>query len=390
MTDQDIAKEIRAAVREGDTERFGKLIREDKKRLAMMTPFGTWLQVAASFGKLDIVKMLVEEMGVDLNARGGSVYDGGPLYVAASEGHTDVARYLLDHKAELDVSEPTRNPLFAAIYAGHADIARLLLDAGIDTGVRYSGSSMENTDALAFAREHGKEEIEKLLVADRARRGVADDPATGRKVASPHSEIIEHMASHFGPVQDLALTEILPASGVTIHVIPKLADEDAMLLFTAGMSDRAQNVPKGQKRYRYTELMIRLPADWPLDKLDDPRYYWPIKWLKQIAVYPQEQNGWLGGQFAIISNGEPPEPLGPGTQQTCLLVLCETEEVNPIRCDNGRSVLLYSLMPLYTQERDLEKAQGLPALMDRLTEKEISPVVDPGRPNVALGGRKRR
>jgi uncharacterized protein len=115
MADQEIAKEIRAAVREGDTGRFGKLICEDKKRLSITTSFGTWMQVAASFGKLDIVRMLVEEMGADVNARGGVVYDGGPLYAAVTEGHADVVRYLLDHKAELDVSEPTRNPLFAAI-----------------------------------------------------------------------------------------------------------------------------------------------------------------------------------------------------------------------------------------------------------------------------------
>ena len=70
---------------------------------------------------------------------------------------------------------------------------------------------------------------------------------------------------------------------------------------------------------------------------------------------------------------------------TCILLLCETEELNPVRCRDGREVLLYSLFPLYTEERDLEKAQGIEPLFHHLTAANVSMVVDPGRVNSAPG-----
>jgi hypothetical protein len=271
-------------------------------------------------------------------------------------------------------------------------------------------------DALAFAHERGQSDIEQILVSHGQEIGLLSD-ATPRKdrqesqlsnevadavdmkmrsrrerpkrsgIPRAHRDIIDHMVSHFGPVGTLGLEEIIPVSGVRINVIPARAEGEPLILFTTGMSDRAQTVPPGQEVYRYTELFIRLPGNWCLDKdrLGEPENFWPIKWLKQIAVYPHEKNTWLGGQFTIISNGEPPEPLAPNTMLSCMMLLCETEDLNPVRCRDGRQILLYSLFPLYTEERDLEKAQGLSALFDRLTACDIAMVVDPGRVNAIRG-----
>jgi hypothetical protein len=193
------------------------------------------------------------------------------------------------------------------------------------------------------------------------------------------------MVSHFGPVHDLSLAEIMPVSGVTIHVIPSRTSRDPTILFTTGMSSEAQIVPPGQEEYRYTELFVRLPADWPLDHLEKPENFWPIKWIKQIACHPHDNNTWLGGAFAIVSNNDPPEPLGLGTSLSCMMLLCETEELNPILSQDGRLIKLYSLIPLYTEERDLERSQGVGALFDRLTALGVSFVIEPRRINAVTG-----
>jgi ankyrin repeat protein len=165
MNDLEIAKQIRAAVKNGDVDLVTRLIGSSKERLHQMTPFGTWLHVAADSGKIEVVKRLLA-LGADINAKGGT-FNGAAINRAASEGHIDVVKYLLEAGAELDVSEPERNPLFGAIYGGHLDIVKLLLEKGINSHVRYTGESMKDMDALAFARERGQSEIAAFLARNK-------------------------------------------------------------------------------------------------------------------------------------------------------------------------------------------------------------------------------
>lgn len=157
-----VIQPIREAIKVGDLKRVKKLIGTDDDVLFIETTFGSWLHVAASKGKIDIVKWLLD-CGLDINAIGG-ILKASPLKEAASDGHVDVVEYLLSCGAEIDVSDPNRNPLFGAIYGGHADVARVLIDHGIDVTVRYSGDNMQGMDALAFAVERGQTEIIKLIM----------------------------------------------------------------------------------------------------------------------------------------------------------------------------------------------------------------------------------
>lgn len=150
-----------SAVERGDVEKFGELVDGDDSLLRMSTPFGTWLHVAASEGQLRMVEHLMKR-GLDLNAYGG-IFKGGVLNAAASKGHTDVVEFLLSKGAKLDVSEPEKNPLFGAIYVGNKEILLLLLKAGIDASIKYSGESMKDMDAYAFAKERGRAELADVL-----------------------------------------------------------------------------------------------------------------------------------------------------------------------------------------------------------------------------------
>lgn len=203
--------------------------------------------------------------------------------------------------------------------------------------------------------------------------------------AGAHRDIFRHMALHFGPVQELALVERIPVSGIDINVIPPRPEDDSLVLFTSGMSDRPQQVPAGCEEFRYTELVLRLPGDWPLDlkSLQNPDFSWPFEWLKRTAAYPETNGTWLGGQFAIIANGEPPQPFAPGTKLSCLLLLREHGDLGTVRCQDGRDIALYSVVPLYSEERDLEKVEGMGELLGRFQAHGLSLVLDPARANVA-------
>lgn len=201
----------------------------------------------------------------------------------------------------------------------------------------------------------------------------------------PHAEILRHMKTHYGHVQELALVEIVPGDvPITIHVIPATPERQWTTLFTAGMSDAPMNVPEGYEAYRYAELLIHLPPEWPLtpESLQDPDHFWPIQRLREIAYYPHRNDTWFGPRPTIISNGEPPEPYASNTRLSCMMLMRETSEEGELETSDGRSILFYWLLPLYAEERDLEMEKGLEPLFALLDEFEVPLVVDIDRANV--------
>lgn len=385
MTSQELNCELYDAIKRDDSATLTTLIGTDKSLLNEDIGLGTCLHNAARLGKLEVVKQLLE-MGADINRRDG-VADAAPIHEAASRGQLDVVAYLIENGAVLDVSEPERNPLFAASHGGHKEIVKLLIESGIDFRVKYSGDLMEGMDALRFAREWGQDDIAKMLIEKLGSDAPTEEEMQrdrGRPQPSGTS-FVEHLANHLGEPEPLALREIVPTDlPIAIHVI---RTEDEQILVTEGMSARPMTVPAGGEAFKFAELVLRLPSDWPLtlEAFANPNHYWPIEWLKRIARYPHDNDTWLGGPHTIIANGEPPEPFAPNTKLSCLMLLANPSEFGRwTRPSDGAEVVFYDLFGLYTEERDLELREGLPALLDRFQDRFISKTLDPQRPNVTL------
>lgn len=161
MERKQAVREILSAIRTRNIEKVVELLKDQPDLLNEVTPFGTWLHVAAAEGAVDIVKYLVG-LGLNVNKYAGT-FNGNSLNEAAAEGHLDVVNYLISCGAILDTSEPERNPLFGAIMCGNKDVVNLLLDSGIDASVKYTGEYMKNMDAYDFAIERGQKEIGEML-----------------------------------------------------------------------------------------------------------------------------------------------------------------------------------------------------------------------------------
>jgi ankyrin repeat protein len=102
-----------------------------------------------------------------INARGDSL-----LIVAAYQGQTEVVKLLLQQKGiDLDLDNRMGwTALAGAAFQGNLALVRLLLDAGAK--VDAAGSSGQTP--LMFAALFGREEIAKLLVARGARPAAQD------------------------------------------------------------------------------------------------------------------------------------------------------------------------------------------------------------------------
>ncbi|MEK3806968.1 ankyrin repeat domain-containing protein [Bacillus sp. FSL H8-0547] len=161
MDDKSLNKSIRNAIKLGDSSEVKRLIDNNPESLHTMTPFGTWLHVAAKKGHLEIVEYFINK-GIDVNTK-GDIFDASPLRVAAGAGHLEIVKYLIENGAELDVSLAKRNPLFGAIYGGHKEIAEFLVENGINISIRYTGENSKDMNADQYAREFGQTEIADYL-----------------------------------------------------------------------------------------------------------------------------------------------------------------------------------------------------------------------------------
>lgn len=390
----EIWQKLNRAVVAGKIDDVAEILDVSPQLIFPSEELGSILHTAAQFGQLEVIRLFVSR-GADINWIDDCY--GSILDCASRDGHVGVVSYLLAQHATIDVSLPERNPLFGAIYGNHFQIAKTLLEHGIDPHVIYRGASGKLKNALSFAIDHGQTEVANLLREAGCRLPIEGvDVAVNEKseLSQPsgksdaHEQLVAHLTEQFGPVDPLALQEILlidESVHVAVHVIRPNEHHPFLTLFTLGMSDQAMRVPEGEESYQYAELIMHLPADWPLSNdLDEGREtFWPLQWLRNIAYYPHQAETWLGGAHTIISSDEPPVPLGPNTQQTCLLLLADFADWSPVELADGRRVRFYTVFPIYTQERDFEIRHGVTALLERMEQAGIPAVVDVNRANVA-------
>ena len=124
---------------------------------------------AAERGRLETLEVLARKGALDPNE--GETES--PLYMAAREGHEDVARFLLDRGADPTRTSSRlfdgagRTPLHAAAAKGHAAVVRLLLERGANPSARDEDGKAPIDDA------EGRE-VRQLLRKAGAARGLTD------------------------------------------------------------------------------------------------------------------------------------------------------------------------------------------------------------------------
>ncbi|MCA9063735.1 MAG: suppressor of fused domain protein [Planctomycetaceae bacterium] len=199
-------------------------------------------------------------------------------------------------------------------------------------------------------------------------------------------QISAHIETHLGPVANVFHELVSDLVHIDVHVVEPTEDRPWYTLVTSGMSEAPMNTPEGADDLRYAELLVMLPADWPLsmEAFEDEQYYWPIRWLKMLARFPHEYDTWLGFGHTV-PNGDPPEPLGPGTDFCCNLLLpplLVPEGFQTLEVDEFRSISFFSLIPIYRDEMEFKLKHGLDPLLTLFDECEVDDVINLERGSV--------
>ncbi|GHJ54135.1 hypothetical protein Nm8I071_34420 [Nonomuraea sp. TT08I-71] len=211
-------------------------------------------------------------------------------------------------------------------------------------------------------------------------------PAQGPQRAFAEA-IDRHIEEHFGPVEFVYHEIASHLVGVHIHVVAPTEERPCHTLITSGMSELPMAVPEGHGISPYAELMISLPADWPLDEVAgrDGATGWPLRVLKQVARLPHEYGTWIG-EWHSVPNGEPAEPYAAGTPFAGVVVtpmLRVPPEARTIDVAGGVRIPLLALIPLHPEELAVKVERGTDALIEVLDRGHVTELLDPRRPSYA-------
>lgn len=203
-------------------------------------------------------------------------------------------------------------------------------------------------------------------------------------------DIEAHLEAYFGPI-DTVFHEIV-SDRIHLDVLVILATEDRpySVLATSGVSDLPMAVPEGLEDYSRAELLIALPADWPLTDaaFEDEANFWPVRWLKSVGRIPHDYDSWLGWGHTI-PNGEPMAPIADTNFIGVMLSppYWLDSDFFQLEAQNGDLISFYEMIPLYEDEMVLKLNKGAEELERRLDEANIGYILDIKRPNVTQPGK---
>jgi ankyrin repeat protein len=139
---------------------FDPEVRQYKRPERMSPARATPLHYAAFCGIHEILEFLIVERLQDVNAYGFSVEET-PLAVVSREGHSNVARVLLRHGANIEVRDKYDwSPLDLASRGGHVGIVRMLLEHGANVKIL----DKDNYTALHLASGSGHSVVVRMLL----------------------------------------------------------------------------------------------------------------------------------------------------------------------------------------------------------------------------------
>lgn len=165
-----------------------------------------------------------------------------------------------------------------------------------------------------------------------------------------------------------------------VHVITPTPARNYFTLVTTGMSDQPMTAPEEYAEYRYAELMMCLPPDWPLSEegSGDLEAYWPVELLKHLARMPHEYETWFA-ESHTVPNTPAFEHYTPNTK-FCAVTFATPKtapaEFAQLQVAENKTIHFLAVIPLYLAEIKLALNKGSEPLFELLETNGVTELLD--------------
>jgi ankyrin repeat protein len=216
-------EQAKEALRNGDLSSFIYYV---NKGVDMKAEKSTFLVSAIVYGKIDIIKYLVEKHNVDLNEKGILALDN-----AVINGHLDIVKYLIDQGA--DPRWDDDSVLMTATSSGRLDIVRYLVEecgANPASLTPYTMRLLEQkTDPLIYNYLNSRMTLEYILAKSSALGQKDFDDVTLEDIRNRKKTSIRFDGN------DIKL------SGISLMIISKKFDQLMTLYFLTDATSEISN-----------------------------------------------------------------------------------------------------------------------------------------------------
>ena len=228
---------------------------------------------------------------------------------------------------------------------------------------------------------------EKMRRAQEEFKREREKPRTLSQLKQDNELVLQHIETYVGKIGKSMHDQKFESAPLSVHIIPKVHGQEFSALVTSGLSFAPMHPPQPMEFFKYSELLLKLPLDWPLspENLKDEKYFWPAGELFSLMKYIHSNQQWFCDMHTF-GNGDPPLPFAKNTGLCGFLFMFPLISFSPEFCelkiDEYKSVIFLQLVPLYKEEMDYAITQGSEKLLERIERKEIPDYINLHRENL--------
>ncbi len=247
--------------------------------------------------------------------------------------------------------------------------------------------NIQTINSYKYGEITKKEFLEAKRRAQEEFKTEREKPRSLFQLKNDNELVIQHIEKYIGKIGKSIHDQKFERAPLSVHIIPKIHDQDYSAVITTGLSHAPMYPPRPMDFFKYSELLIKLPLDWPLPKevIKDDEFLWPIGELLSLMKYIHNNQQWFSDKHTF-GNGNPPLPFAKNTGLCGFLFMFPLISFPPEFCelkiDDYKSVVFLQLVPIYKEEMDLALVESSDSLLERIEKNEIPDHLDIRRENI--------